>query len=134
PGSGDSHSRHDDSVDRYSKRRERHRPQWSGGDVGDEQRGRRDGLGERSGDGRGDRFGHDHRDERGTERDIRHNGHQRAGGFGNGQPGDGSLTVGATTQLTATPKDANGTALSGRVVTWATSNAAAATVAASGFG
>src|SRR5437762_1844188 len=47
-------------------------------------------------------------------------------------PATASLTVGATTQLTATPKDANGTALSGRVVTWATSNAAAATVSASG--
>jgi len=48
-------------------------------------------------------------------------------------PATASLTVGATTQLTATPKDANGTALSGRVVTWATSNAAAATVSQSGF-
>src|SRR5882762_2995554 len=47
-------------------------------------------------------------------------------------PAAASLTVGATTQLTATPKDANGTALSGRVVTWATSNAAVATVSASG--
>jgi len=41
--------------------------------------------------------------------------------------------VGATSQLTATAKDANGTALSGRVVTWATSNAAVATVSASGL-
>jgi len=48
-------------------------------------------------------------------------------------PATASLTVGATTQLTATPKDANGTALSGRVVTWATSNAAIATVSASGL-
>src|SRR6059036_3073822 len=48
-------------------------------------------------------------------------------------PAAASLTAGATTQLTATPKDANGTALSGRVVTWATSNAAAATVSASGL-
>jgi uncharacterized protein YjdB len=48
-------------------------------------------------------------------------------------PAAASLTVGATTQLTATPKDANGTALSGRAVTWATSNAAAATVSASGL-
>src|SRR5439155_885632 len=36
-------------------------------------------------------------------------------------PATASITVGATTQLTATPKDANGAALSGRVVTWATS-------------
>src|SRR5438445_50770 len=48
-------------------------------------------------------------------------------------PATASITVGATTQLTATPKDANGTALSGRVVTWATSNAAIATVSASGL-
>jgi len=48
-------------------------------------------------------------------------------------PATASLTVGATTQLTATPKDANGTALSGRVVTWGTSNAAIATVSASGL-
>src|SRR5205809_148172 len=47
-------------------------------------------------------------------------------------PTAAGVTVGATTQVTATPKDANGTALSGRVVTWATSNAAAATVSASG--
>jgi uncharacterized protein YjdB len=48
-------------------------------------------------------------------------------------PATASLTVGATTQLTATPKDSNGTALSGRAVTWATSNAAVATVSASGL-
>ncbi|PYP18109.1 MAG: hypothetical protein DMD52_02690 [Gemmatimonadetes bacterium] len=46
-----------------------------------------------------------------------------------------SLSVGAGTtgQLTATPKDANGAALSGRVVTWASSNSAAATVNGSGM-
>jgi len=48
-------------------------------------------------------------------------------------PATASVTVGATSQLTATAKDANGTALSGRVVTWATSNAAVATVSASGL-
>ena len=48
-------------------------------------------------------------------------------------PATASVSVGATTQLTATPKDANGTALTGRAVTWATSNAAVATVSASGF-
>ena len=48
-------------------------------------------------------------------------------------PAAASLTVGATTQLTAAPKDSNGTALSGRVVTWASSNAAVATVSASGL-
>jgi hypothetical protein len=36
-------------------------------------------------------------------------------------------------QLVATPKDASGTPLSGRVVTWATSNAAVATVSGSGL-
>src|SRR5947199_8111088 len=48
-------------------------------------------------------------------------------------PAAATVTVGTTTQLTATPKDANGTALSGRVVTWGTSNAAIATVSASGL-
>src|SRR6266566_3087832 len=47
-------------------------------------------------------------------------------------PAAATVTVGTTTQLTATPKDANGTALGGRAVTWATSNAAAAAVSASG--
>src|SRR3989440_393283 len=47
-------------------------------------------------------------------------------------PAAATVTVGTTTQLTATPKDANGTALSGRVVTWATSNGAVATVSATG--
>jgi uncharacterized protein YjdB len=47
-------------------------------------------------------------------------------------PTTASLTVGQTTQLTATPKDANGTPLSGRAVTWATSNAGVATVSATG--
>src|SRR6266480_974971 len=44
-----------------------------------------------------------------------------------------SLTVSATAQLTATPKDSNGTALSGRAVTWATNNPAVATVSGSGL-
>src|SRR5207247_1238188 len=48
-------------------------------------------------------------------------------------PAAATVTVGTTTQLTATPKDANGTALGGRAVTWATSNAAIATVSASGL-
>src|SRR5437879_4146741 len=43
------------------------------------------------------------------------------------------LTVGAATQLTATPEDSTGTALGGRAVTWATSNGAVATVSASGL-
>jgi len=47
-------------------------------------------------------------------------------------PASASVTVGQTVQLTATPKDAGGNALSGRVVTWATSNGAIATVSASG--
>lgn len=40
-----------------------------------------------------------------------------------------ALTVGGTQQLTATPRDASGNAITGRTVTWTTSNAAAATVA-----
>ena len=47
-------------------------------------------------------------------------------------PASASVTVGQTVQLTATPKDAGGNALSGRVVMWATSNGATATVSASG--
>src|SRR2546426_1091078 len=47
-------------------------------------------------------------------------------------PASASVTVGQTVQLTATPKDAGGNALNGRVVTWATSNGAIATVSASG--
>jgi uncharacterized protein YjdB len=48
-------------------------------------------------------------------------------------PASASVTVGQTVQLTATPKDANGTALTGRVVTWASSNTAVATVNGSGL-
>jgi uncharacterized protein YjdB len=48
-------------------------------------------------------------------------------------PLTGSLPAGGTLQLTATPKDAGGNPLSGRVVTWGSSNAAAATVNASGL-
>jgi hypothetical protein len=42
------------------------------------------------------------------------------------------IAVGQTVQLTATPRDASGTALSGRTVTWSSSNATAATVSNSG--
>jgi uncharacterized protein YjdB len=48
-------------------------------------------------------------------------------------PAAASVTVGQTVQLTATPKDANGNPLTGRTVTWATSNAAVATVSGSGL-
>ena len=48
-------------------------------------------------------------------------------------PATASIALGATTQLTATPKDASGNPLSGRVVTWATSSAAVATVSGSGL-
>jgi uncharacterized protein YjdB len=47
-------------------------------------------------------------------------------------PASGSVQVGATLQLTATARDASGNLLSGRAVTWASSNTAAATVSASG--
>ena len=43
-----------------------------------------------------------------------------------------TVQAGQTLQLTATPKDANGNPLSGRVVTWSSSNTAAATVNGSG--
>ena len=48
-------------------------------------------------------------------------------------PGSATVVAGNTVQLTATPKDASGGALSGRVVTWASSNPAAATVSGSGL-
>src|SRR6266513_2842283 len=48
-------------------------------------------------------------------------------------PASASVQQGATVQLTATPRDANGTALSGRVVTWGSNNTAVATVSSSGL-
>src|SRR5207302_8816613 len=48
-------------------------------------------------------------------------------------PATASLQVGQTVQLTGTPKDASGGVLSGRVVTWASSNPAAATVSPNGL-
>ena len=48
-------------------------------------------------------------------------------------PSSASLTVGQTTQLTATPKDANGNPLTGRTITWTSGNTAAATVNSSGL-
>jgi hypothetical protein len=48
-------------------------------------------------------------------------------------PATASVAFGQTAQLTATPEDANGNALTGKVVTWATSNAAIATVSGSGL-
>src|SRR6266571_3090638 len=48
-------------------------------------------------------------------------------------PPSATVLVGATVQLTATPKDAAGTPLSGRVVTWQTSDATIATVDANGL-
>jgi uncharacterized protein YjdB len=47
-------------------------------------------------------------------------------------PATTSVNVGQTTSLTATPKDANGVVLTGRIVTWASSNTALATVSATG--
>ena len=48
-------------------------------------------------------------------------------------PTSATILVNGTVQLTATPKDASGNPLTGRTVTWATSNAAVATVTASGL-
>jgi alpha-tubulin suppressor-like RCC1 family protein len=44
-------------------------------------------------------------------------------------PGTASVQVGGTTTLTATPRDANNAALTGRTIAWSTSAAAVATVA-----
>jgi len=48
-------------------------------------------------------------------------------------PASASVAVGATVQLTATPKDANGNPLTGRVITWSSSKTAIATVSGSGL-
>ena len=48
-------------------------------------------------------------------------------------PASASVAAGQTVQLTATEKDAGGNVLTGRVVTWATSNAAVATVSTGGL-
>src|SRR5207249_1668683 len=48
-------------------------------------------------------------------------------------PPTGSIVVDATLQLTATPKDANGNPLTGRVVSWQTADATVATVDANGL-
>src|SRR5438309_2140033 len=48
-------------------------------------------------------------------------------------PASGSVVAGLTLQFTATPKDASGNPLSGRVVTWGSSNTAVATVNGSGL-
>src|SRR5438094_582144 len=48
-------------------------------------------------------------------------------------PPSASVPAGQTVQLTATPKDVGGTPLSGRTVTWASSNKAVATVSNSGL-
>jgi uncharacterized protein YjdB len=48
-------------------------------------------------------------------------------------PASASLSIGATQQLTATPKDGSGNTLTGRTITWASDNTAAATVSSSGL-
>src|SRR5207249_4521529 len=48
-------------------------------------------------------------------------------------PATASISPGQTWQLTATPKDANGNALTGRVITWASSATGVATVSALGL-
>src|SRR5207249_1783269 len=48
-------------------------------------------------------------------------------------PSPASVQQGATVQLTATPRDANGNPLSGRVVTWSSNNTSVATVDAGGL-
>ena len=48
-------------------------------------------------------------------------------------PASASVNEGKTVQLTATPKDANGNPLTGRTITWSSSNTAVATVSSSGL-
>jgi acid phosphatase len=48
-------------------------------------------------------------------------------------PATASVATGGTVQLTATPKDANGNPLTGRVITWQSSNSAIASVNGSGL-
>ena len=48
-------------------------------------------------------------------------------------PATASILVGQTAQLTATPKDANGNVLTGRTVTWTSSNAGVVTVNGTGL-
>ena len=48
-------------------------------------------------------------------------------------PASASVSVGQTVQFVATPKDANGNALTGRTVTWGSSNSSVATVSGSGL-
>jgi trimeric autotransporter adhesin len=48
-------------------------------------------------------------------------------------PISASLTVGGTQQITATPRDSDGDPLTGRAITWSTSNASVVTVSASGL-
>src|SRR5207247_4943221 len=48
-------------------------------------------------------------------------------------PTAANVFVGGTAQLRATPKDAAGNVLSGRVITWASSNPAIATVSGTGL-
>ena len=48
-------------------------------------------------------------------------------------PPSSTIDVGATVQLTATTKDANGNVLTGRAVTWTSSNSGVATVSSSGL-
>src|SRR5207253_6531008 len=48
-------------------------------------------------------------------------------------PTPATVGIGQTVQLTATPKDANGNVLTGRVVTWASNNTAVAPVGSTGL-
>src|SRR5439155_12625753 len=48
-------------------------------------------------------------------------------------PATATVQAGQTVQLTATPRDANGAALSGRAVSWSSSNTSVATVSNAGL-
>src|SRR5439155_25603398 len=75
----------------------------------------------------------DHRLERGKDGQRHSNGESSAGRVDRRNPASSTLTVGQTAQLTATPKDANGDPLTGRVITWMSDNATVAAVDGSGL-
>jgi hypothetical protein len=61
---------------------------------------------------------HDHRDQRRKHRNRHGHGRPRASGVGQHHPGRPSVIIGQTVQLTAIAKNASGTVLNGRTVSW----------------
>ena len=87
------------------------------------------------GDGGGSGHGDDHGDERDEElsADADDHGQSSAGGNGDGLRPDDADGGGRTQQLTATTTDAGGASLTGRLVTWVSSNTSVLTVSPSGY-